>query len=662
MRKHIFALLLLFLLPAGSIFAGVKLPQLFQSGMVLQRNQTIPVWGTADKGETVNVTFRGKKYSTTADDNGKWRIDLPKQKAGGPYEMSINDITLNDILIGDVWMVSGQSNIDIHCERIYPQYMSHIDTYKNDNIRLFQVKTTPKTERQSDVTATGWKHLNKENAWHFSAIGYFLSQKMYDDQKVPQGIIQCSQGGTPIQAWFDADSIKNDPAISQYYDRFLLYTDKDYIAAQSKANARASELWNRMLREKDPGVGVFEKEKYDDSSWKEYNQYDNNKWAKIGGRPIMGTIWLRQHINVDAAHAGKSGILHMGTLHDADETYINGKLVGTTSYQYPPRRYTIPAGLLHEGDNVITVRIICHGGTANFYKDKPHGIIFDDEKDYTPSNETPMPNKFGITLSYNWKITPGAVMEESALGGKLDTQNQATVLYNGMLYPLAPYALQGIVWYQGESNTGNAREYGHMLKKMIGNWRTLWNRSDLPFNIVQLANHMEASEGPQESGWALLREQQRLVTDEDPYATLTCAIDLGEASDIHPLRKRDVAERCALALSNSVFGKKNLLSPEPVAAKVVNGNIEITMDQQLQSNDALYEFEVKGSDGKYHNVKATCEGTTVKINLDANKGLNLTEAKAANTSVRYAYKNNPAKANLRSKTDLPASPFQLDLK
>lgn len=616
---------------------AVTLPRLFRSGMVLQRQRPLPVWGTASAGETVTVTFRGKTYTATADGDGKWMLTLPKQKPGGPFIMQIGDQTLTDVMVGDVWMVSGQSNIDTNIERVYPQYAADIDAYSNADIRLFRVNTDPSTERKDDILPTSWKPLTKENAWHFSAIGYFLGQKMHAETGVPQGIIQSSLGGSPIQAWIDIDSLRHFPA--DYYTDYMLYTDKEYVDYQSKANQRAGEVWTNVMNQTDPGYGKYEKADFDDTAWPVHDQYDNNAWAKHNGRPIIGSMWLRQHVTIDAAHAGKPATLLLGTLHDMDYTYVNGKQVGVTYYQYPPRRYTIPAGLLREGDNVIAVRIVCKSGMANFYKDKPHEIVFADG--------TRQP------ISTQWRTQKGSLIMQGPLGGKLNTNNQASVLYNGMIHPLAPYAMQGVIWYQGESNTGRPDEYGALLNKLTGCWRTLWQRPDMPFCVVQLANHMAPTDNPQESGWAALREQQRLTADADPYTSLAVAIDLGEASDIHPLLKREVTERCVLAFQNAVFGKKNKLSPEPVAARCVDGTVVITMDQPLRPCDDLKEFEVKGADGKFHNATARTDGD--KVVVTPRQSL-----PAGSVTVRHAWKNNPARLNLYGKNNLPASPFQME--
>ncbi len=633
MRKRITTLITILLCSLAS--HAVVLPQVFQSGMVLQRLQPLPVWGMAQPGEAVTVTFRGKKYTATADANGQWRVVLPKQKPGGPFIMQIAEQTLTDVMVGDVWLVSGQSNVDTNIERVYPQYAADIDAYSNDNIRLFQVQTDYSTERKNDVKKTSWKHLSKDNAWKFSALGYFLGQKMYNDTKVPQGVIQSSLGGSPVQAWVDIDSLKS----YSYYRDYMLYTDADYVKYQTLANNRANDVWFKLMNDTDPGNGKYEKSDYDDASWQTYDQYDNNAWAKHEGRPIIGSMWLRQHITVDAAHAGKAATLLLGTLHDMDYTFVNGKQVGVTYYQYPPRRYSIPAGLLHEGDNVIAVRIICKSGMANFYRNKPHEIVYEDG--------TRQP------ISTKWLTHKGSLLMEGPLGGKVNTQNQASVLYNGMIHPLAPYALSGMVWYQGESNTGKPNEYGDLLTKLTGNWRTLWQRPDMPFCVVQLANHMEPTDQPQESGWAALREQQRLVSLANPHNTLAVAIDLGEAADIHPLRKREVAERCALALANQVYGKKNLLSPQPLSVTLQSEGVVVTMDQPLRPCDDVKEFELKGNDGKFRNATARVDGT--KVILTAPEG-------TVPTAVRFAWKNNPARLNLYGKNELPASPFQMDVK
>ena len=637
-------------------FAGAKvsLPQLFQSGMVLQRGKPIPVWGKADAGETVTVRFNKKEFTAIADANGNWRVDLPKMKAGGPYELTVDSLQLTDILIGDVWLCSGQSNIDVHIERVYPQYVQEVDSYENPRIRLFRVQNDTDTHGVKDDirrTNINWKPLNKQNAWPFSAVGYFLGKRMFEKTGVPQGVIVNSWGGTPIEAWISADSLQQD--YPMLLKKTAIYQNDEYVKAQMRANGEASRQWSEML-DKSDSVSSFILPDYDDTSWKEINQ---NSWQWRGS----GSVWLRQHIYIDNVHARKPARLLLGTLFDQDVTYLNGKEIGHTYYQYPPRRYDIPEGLLREGDNVITVRFINKFGAVHFIPEKPYLIAFGDDR----CSQNPLPEDI-IPLSDTWKMQVGVEMP-SCPSSDVSLQNLPTTLYNAVLYPLAPYAISGVVWYQGESNTGNPAPYADYLKKLIGCWRDRWQDQQMPFVIVQLANYdgrqqtgfprpIVYESAPVNSGWAQLREAQRLVAKGDPYAELAVINDLGETVDIHPLRKKEVAGRIGQCFDRLVYKEKVTLSPEVVSVEESgDSRLVLTLDQPVQSG-ALYEFEVAGEDGKFYNVDATGQGNTITILLSPDSRI-LTPR-----IIRYAWKDNPMKANVRSLTGLPMSSFELKLK
>ena len=252
------------------------MPQLFQSGMVFQRGKTIPVWGKANPGEAITVTFNKKTYTAIADTEGKWRVDLPKMKAGGPYLMKINDLEIDNILIGDVWLLSGQSNIDVHIERVYPQYTKEIDSYENTQIRLFRVQNETDVHGVRDdirPTPINWKPLNKQNAWPFSAAGYFLGKQMFEKTKVPQGIIVNSWGGTPIEAWISKDSLEK--AYPMLVRKTQLYQNDNYVKHQAIANGEVSKQWEAILNASDPGLlQNWTATTYDDASWQQINQYD----------------------------------------------------------------------------------------------------------------------------------------------------------------------------------------------------------------------------------------------------------------------------------------------------------------------------------------------------------------------------------------------------
>ena len=568
----------------------VSLPQIFQSGMVLQRGKQIPIWGKAEAGELVTVRFNKKQYATSADLDGNWRINLPKMKAGGPYTMTVGDLVLTNILIGDVWLLSGQSNIDVTIERVYPQYTKDIDTYENADIRLFRVPNQADAHGVKDDITTptiNWKPANKENAWLFSAVGYFLGRRMYEQTNVPQGIIVNSWGGTPIEAWISADSLQND--YPMLVKRAQFFQNDDYVKAQAQANMQAERQWQKILNTQDQGIEEeWASADYDDSQWQSVSQWDR-EWAMspTTHRPIIGTIWLRQHIQIDKAHAGKPARLLLGTLFDQDITYLNGQEIGHTYYQYPPRRYDIPEGLLREGDNVITIRFINKYGMAHFIPEKPYMLAFGDDR----MSQNPMPTDV-VPLSQQWKVSLGTEMP-SCPSGDISLQNIPTTLYNAVLYPLAPYALSGVVWYQGESNTGNPAPYADYLKKLMGCWRSTWKDRQMPFVIVQLANYdgrqqtgfpspIVPQTTPVNSGWAQLREAQRTVAEADPRAELAVINDLGETVDIHPLRKKEVAERIGLGFDRLIYNNKVKLSPKIISSEVADRKIILTLDQPVK--------------------------------------------------------------------------------
>ena len=556
---------------------------------------------------------------------------------------------ISDVLIGDVWLLSGQSNIDVTIERVYPQYTQEIDTYENNEIRLFRVQNETSTHGvKDDIRATNinWKPVNKQNAWSFSAAGYFLGKRMFQQNKVPQGIIVNSWGGTPIEAWISEDSLKTD--YPMLIKKLQMYQNDNYVRAQMQANGAANQQWEKMLDETDPGYADMA---VDDSDWQ---QIDQNNWGWRG----TGSVWLRQHITIDKQHAGKPARLLLGTLFDRDVTYLNGKQIGQTGYQYPPRRYDIPEGMLREGDNVIAIRFINKFGAVHFIPEKPYMLCFGDDR----LSQNPMP-KDVQPLSGLWKMKVGAEMPQCP-SSDVSLQNLPTTLYNAVLYPLAPYAINGIVWYQGESNTGNPEPYADYLRKLMGCWRARWNDQQMPFVIVQLANYDGRQQtgfprplipqiAPVNSGWAQLREAQRVVAKADAKAELAVINDLGERVDIHPLRKKEVAERIGLCFDKLLYNNKVKLAPEVVSAEANGNQIILTLDQPVQAGK-IETIEVAGTDGKFSNATATADGN--KITILSPLPSNLSPLK-----VRYAWKDNPETANVRSLSGWPMSSFELSI-
>jgi len=665
--------------PAHAEAKALRLPALFADGMVLQRDRPLTMRGWSRPGAVVSLRLGKGTATTTADAAGRWRAMLPAQKAGGPLQLDVasgaESITLHDVWLGDVWLVSGQSNIDTHIERVYPQYVAELDNDSSDLVRLFQVANTFALDSlHDDITpSVRWQKLSRRNAWHFSALGYFLGKRLAEQTGVHQGIIQSSWGGTPIEAWLPLDSVSAmEPmmaAEARYFDNPRLNSD---IAA---ANVRASRQWDAMLDATDPGMTPDARRQpawagtdFDDAAWP---TADRNALPLPDGT-YCGSFWARQHINIDAAHAGRKARLLVGTLTDADYTYVNGRLVGSTGYQYPPRRYTIPAGLLHEGDNVITVRFVCHDLRPAFIDEKPYRIEFGQTSaiaDLPPSSEC-------LPLSRTWRVHEGVRMPALPTMPHAD-QNRASALWNSMLAPLAPLSVAGVIWYQGESNSERPQLYQRQLTALMHTWRQQLGQPTLPFAIVQLAGYNAPL--PQKRGWPILREGQRRAATADSFAAVVPAHDLGEANDIHPLRKKELAARvgdvltCLTGLTAHSMPRSTPRSgnaktkslpahsngivtqfPAVVAASLSGSKVTVTFDQPLHPG-AVRGFELSDAEGCFHNVTASASGTQVTLDAD---GLRLPADTTSCLRVRYAWRDYPVEADLRSVALQPAIPFE----
>lgn len=508
--------------------AKVKLPALISDGMVLQREQPVKIWGTADAGESVSVTFMKKKYAATADNNVHWSVTLPSMKAGGPYLMRINDIKLNDILIGDVWLCSGQSNMELPVSRVTDMFATEINEYSNERIRQIII---PKVYNfhapQETLSATSWKPMTQENVMNFSALAYFFAKEMYEKTKVPVGIINSSWGGTPIEAWISEEGLKEFPI---YINDKRLYEDDAYCAHIKKLEGESFYRWNLSLYRSD--AGLHEKtpwyaSNYDDSNWQTVNMFSRT-WGNDGLNPIAGSHWLRQNVEIPQTWNNKEVTLRLGCIIDADSVYVNGTFAGTTGYQYPPRIYRIPAGILKPGVNNITVRIISNGGQPEFVQEKPYKLICDDES---------------INLKEEWKYRLGTPMPSAP--NMMFFCYKPVCLYNTMIAPLQHYTLRGTVWYQGESNVSRRNEYATLLTAMMADWRRTFSQPELPFYIVELADYLSKEDISGRKAWAEMRLEQAKAAQTTPNAFLIRNNDLGEWNDIHPLDKKTLGRRVA---------------------------------------------------------------------------------------------------------------------
>ncbi|MDR2810465.1 MAG: sialate O-acetylesterase [Tannerellaceae bacterium] len=640
MKTFLFFFFILFgLFSPTHIVAEVRLPRLVSDGMILQRDTPVKVWGWADPGETVNISFQKKNYQTTADNEGAWAVQLPAQKAGGPYAITIrasNTITVNNVLFGDVWLCSGQSNMETPVSRVMTLFGNEINSYANPHIRYVKIPTAYNFHgTQTDVGPCEWIDVTPENAQTFSALPYFFAKEMYEKTKAPVGIINSSVGGSPVEAWIGEDALQDYPALLN--DMRICRSD-EFIADMQRLASLPGRRWNDILNEQDKGQKEgWASPDYDDNAWTTVDLFDTG-WGRKGFRPRNGVHWFRKEINVPAGMENQDAMLYMGRIVDADYVYLNGQLAGTTGYQYPPRNYHLKAGMLKEGRNQIAVRLISQGGIPEFVKGKTYEIIAGERK---------------ISLEGEWKYRIGVEMPFMT-GGGIAFRNKPAGLYNAMIAPLKNFAVKGVIWYQGESNTNNYGEYYGLMSALITDWRGLWNKGEaLPFFIVQLPNYMEPAVVQQNSSWAELRHVQLHLSQTIPNTHLSVAIDLGEANDIHPLNKKDLAYRIALQARKVVYGEK-IVSEGPVfesfereGDKLILSFKEGTHD--LSPVDTLKGFAVAGDDGVFHPAEAVINGNKVVVwRGDI----------ARPQAVCYAWANNPDGANLRNRQGLPASPFR----
>ncbi|KAA6328837.1 hypothetical protein EZS27_022299 [termite gut metagenome] len=617
--------------------AKVKLPALVSDGMVLQREQEVPVWGYATPGEEIKINFLKKNYRIHTDATGNWKAMLPPMKAGGPYVMQINDIEIKDILIGDVWLCSGQSNMELPVNRVTDMFREEIEVYTNPMIRHIKISLTYNFKQpQTDISPASWMALTQENVMSFSALAYFFAKDLYAYTKAPVGMINSSVGGSPIEAWISEESLQPFPR--HLHDRSLYQSD-EYTADVQRIEKWRQAWWNVTLYKQDAGLNGAQKwyfPEYDDSSWEHTDMFDP-AWGSNGN----GSHWFRKDFEIPQALIGEKATLRMGCIADADSIYVNGVFTGTVSYRYPPRIYPIPEGVLKEGKNTITVRLISYGGSPEFVKDKPYKIIFGE------ANRE-------INLEGIWKYRQG--IEMPLLQGGTTLHYKPIGLYNGMIAPLRNCAFKGVIWYQGESNTGRYNEYGALLNALITDWRKYWQQPELPFFVVQLPNYMKSSDRPEESQWSELRDVQLRVTQTVPRTELAVAIDLGEWNDIHPLNKKELGRRLSLLAQYSVYGNKNVVCKGPVYhSKTIEGDkIVLSFEagtNNLDQTEELKSFAIAGSDGSFHRAKAS---------VDTNKVIVWCDEVKQPVMVRYAWGNNPEGANLRNKSGLPASPFRTD--
>ena len=630
------------LLSAQGISGQVRLPRLESDGMVLQRDAPVRIWGWASPGEKLSLGFRGRHYRILTNSGGTWQLLLPPMKAGGPYQMDIessNRILLSNILIGDVWVCSGQSNMVLPMQRVAPRYRKVIAEASNPEIREFHVPDAYDFNGPRDNLYSGsWKAADSEQVLQFSAAGYFFARQLFKKYHVPIGLIVAAVGGTPIQSWLGQDALQQFP---DYLKTAELFNNPHYLDSIRQENRQVSGAWYRSLWKLDRGMHgpkPWYDTSYDASAWPRMNL--PGYWNAGGPGAIHGVTWFRKTVYLPPAMTGIPAMLLLGRIVDRDSVYVNGKFAGTTGYKYPPRRYHLPPGMLRPGKNIIVVRVINYSGLGGFIKDKPYLL-----------------QAGGLTkdLKGMWRYKIGAVM--GPLAAPTFIQYEPLGLFNGMISPLLPYTIRGIVWYQGESNTEQPGDYHKLFTSLIGEWRKKWKEGNIPFLFVQLPNYGKAVTKPVASGWARVREAQ-LRTLSLPNTGMAVTIDIGEWNDIHPLDKEDVGRRLALAAERLSYGDKGLVFSGPIYQGMQRAGNRIIIrfsheggGLEAKGGKSLKCFTIAGKDGTFFPAEAKISGQKVIV---------WSSLVAHPEAVRYGWADNPAGANLINKEGLPASPFRTD--
>ena len=634
--------------------AEIKMNPLFTDNMVMQQQSDAPVWGKAKPGAKVKVTtsWNKKSYTTEADEDGKWMVKVSTPGAGGAYSMKISEnggepVTINNILIGEVWLCSGQSNMQMPVSGDWAKVTNHEqevkDAAKYPKIRLISVERVTSSTPEENFTTygDGWQVCAPENIAEFSATAYFFGREIHLKRGVPVGLIHSSWGGTVIEAWMSKDALAGVKDLGSQAEMVSGWpTDKEERRAKSSAAVNA---WNRLADTYDNvyiSFDDFKDAKFDDSRWdniklpgnleRTYNNFD-------------GHVLVRRNVEIPATWAGKSITMHIGGVDDKDVTYFNGEKIGNNEGWNRARTYTIPAELVKAGNTIVAIRIMDKSGNG--------GIVGNDQSFYLAG-----PDGSKISLTGDWKCKKDA--DYSCMPERpVNMHNEPywlTVLYNAMINPLIPYRIKGAIWYQGCSNDDRAYQYQDLMRLMIADWRGLWGYN-FPFYITQLANYTGRQTVPGESTWAELREAQSMAAKVVPNTGIAVTIDIGEANDIHPRNKQEVGRRLALQALKKTYGMNVVCSGPEYEGYEVDGNtirirFSSTNKGLVAKGGKLEGFTIAGADHKFYWADAKIVGNCVEVSCkDVPRPL----------AVRYAWAHNPL-GNLYNGAGLPASPFRTD--
>jgi len=624
----------------------MKLAALFSDNTVLQRDQYVPIWGWGEPGESITVEFAGQKKTTITNPDGKWFLRLdPMPACAEPRELRAGNCLVKNVLVGDVWLCSGQSNMQ-HVVDNSLNATAEVAAGDHPCLRFLTVPRLALMELLPDMK-TEWQVCSPTTVGAFSAVAYFFGRELLQNLDVPIGLINSSWGGTRVEAWTSRDALMTNTELRaevESFEKWLLTPEGREVCQRHVVSTADVEAFVNSQGKRDPGntghAQGWAARDLDDSTWPEMPIPSG--W-QMHGHNFSGVFWFRRTVDVPATWAGKELVLHLGAADKTDTTYFNNVQVGAIGFETKsawnkPRVYRIPGNLVQPGRNVIASRVY-----SNIYQG---GLIGPADTMQLKYDDTSLPlaGDWRYKIEHNFGLTP-SVFSSPGPGNS----NTAHILYNSMIHPLAPAALRGVIWYQGESNAAKPRPYRDLFPLLIGDWRRTFEQAQLPFFYVELANYTPVQRFPVESGWAELREAQAVAL-QLPHTGMASAIDIGDASDIHPKNKQDVGKRLAFAALAQEYSQPVIPSGPRYKSHTIDGDtvrIEFDYADDLQAKGGLKGFAVAGTDGKFEWADATIDGKTVVIRAHQP------------VAVRYAWANNPI-GNLYNSAGLPAMPFRTD--
>ena len=620
-------------------YAQIALPKVFGDNMVLQRGIAIPVWGNAAPGSLITATLGTVSRTAKANQQGKWILRFPKFKAGGPYNLKVADsgkpesaIKLKGILIGDVWLASGQSNMEWQVQQAQDA-SNEIGRADYPQIRFLLVQHDKELTPQQDILSATWKKCDTSTVKQFSAVAYYFARKIYKEQNVPIGIIQSTWGGTPVESWTSKEMLLTSPITRTRILANDTLTQNNFV----KDSLDMVSFWDIVYHPQRNTDKTIPLPEYDDSGWPSVEMPRLINDFGIG--KYEGMMWLRKKIVLPGSFAGKDLVLNIGHPEMNYSLYFNGAEVCKTIWNSNPKQsYTIPANLVKNGENTISIRMAMLWGGGGLNPPTENIYITDG---YSK-----------VSLAGKWLYKKDM---EPAIPKIRNYQYYPAVLFNAMINPLIPFGVKGFIWYQGEANDTAAYHYRKLFPMLIADWRQRWHQGELPFLYIQLANFKKVTPLPSESEWAELREAQTLTLSQASTG-MVCTIDIGEANSIHPLNKQEVGRRLALVAEKKAYGNNVIASGPMCKNYVVNGNSIIIgfsdTGSGLATSDtaSLKGFAIAGNDRKFYWASARIEGNKVIVSSDKVD---------VPVAVRYAWADNPV-CNLVNKEGLPAVPFRTD--